>query len=227
MSHLLHLDSSPRPTALSRRIGAVFATEWRRVHPEATYNYRDLTADPVPLVDAARTELAAQSSAAAVRGLAGMAGVAQTAAQKEAWASARPLVEEVFAADVILVATPMYNFSIPAALKAWIDQVSFPWVSFKDRAIIVATGRGGSYSPGTPRAHLDFQEPYLRAYFEALGAERVEFIHAELSNAPIVPFLAQFTEAHTDSVNRALAKARALAHTVPATAPTALTSANF
>lgn len=215
MPHLLHLDSSPRPTALSRRIGAVFAAEWRRAHPESTYTYRDLTADPVPLVDASRTELAAQSSAAAVRDLAGMAAVAQTAAQREAWSAVSPLVEEVFAADVVLVATPMYNFSVPAALKAWIDQVSFPWVSFKNRAIIVATGRGGSYAPSTPRAHLDFQEPYLRAYFETLGAERIEFIHAELSNAPIVPFLARFTDAHIDSVNRALATARALAHTVP------------
>lgn len=87
---------------------------------------------------------------------------------------------------------------------------------YKNRAVIVATGRGGSYAPGTPRAHLDFQEPYLRAYFETLGAEHIEFIHAELSNAPIVPFLAQFTDAHIDSVNHALETARALAHTVPA-----------
>jgi FMN-dependent NADH-azoreductase len=215
VAHLLHLDASPRPTAFSRRVGGAFVAEWRQAHPDSQYTCRDLTADPVPLVDVARTELAAQSSAAGVRELAGMTAVARTAAQQAAWGVTRPLIEEVLAADVLLVATPMYNFSVPAALKAWIDQISFPWLSFKDRTVVVVTGRGGSYAPGTPRAHLDFQEPYLRAYFETLGAEWIEFIHAELSNAPIVPFLAQFTDAHIESVDKALATARTLAHTLP------------
>lgn len=215
MASLLHLDASPRPTAFSRRVAAAFVAEWRRSHPDSAYTYRDLTADPVPLIDVARTELAAQSSAAGVREPAGMTAVARTAAQQTAWGVTRPLIEEVLAADVLLVATPMYNFSIPAALKAWIDQISFPWLSFKDRTVVVVTGRGGSYAPGTPRAHLDFQEPYLRAYFETLGAERIEFIHAELSNAPIVPFLTQFTDAHIESVHQALATAHALARSLP------------
>jgi FMN-dependent NADH-azoreductase len=219
MTHLLHLDASPRPTAFSRRVGDAFITEWRHAHPNSAYTYRDLTANPVPLVDVARTELAAQSSAAGVRDLAGMAAVVRTAAQRTAWDVTRPLIEEILAADVLLVATPMYNFSIPAALKAWIDQVSFPWLSFKNRAVVVVTGRGGSYAPGTPRAHLDFQEPYLRAYFDTLGAQRITFIHAELSNAPIVPFLAQFTDAHVESVDKALATARTLAHTLPGGLP--------
>jgi FMN-dependent NADH-azoreductase len=219
VAHLLHLDASPRPTAFSRRHGDAYVAEWRQVHPDAAYTHRDLTAQPVPLVDVARTELAARSSAAGIQELAGMAGVVQTAAQHAAWDVARPLVEEVLAADVLLVATPMYNFSVSAALKAWIDQVSFPWLSFKNRAVIVVTGRGGSYASGTPRAHLDYQEPYLRAYFETLGADRIEFIHAELSNAPIVPFLAQFADAHVASVNNALAAARILARTLPSGAP--------
>ena len=224
MAHLLHLDASPRPASFSRRVGAAFVDEWRQAHPDSAYTYRDLTADPVPLVDAARTELAAQSSAAGVRELAGMAAVVRTEPQRAAWDVARALIEEVLAADVLLLATPMYNFSVPGALKAWIDQISFPWLSFENRAVVVVTGRGGSYAPGTPRAHLDFQEPYLRAYFETLGAERIDFIHAELSNAPIVPFLAQFTDAHIQSVNHALGAARTLARTLPAQVPTAATA---
>jgi FMN-dependent NADH-azoreductase len=82
---------------------------------------------------------------------------------------------------------------------------------------IVATGRGGSYAPGTPRAHLDHQEPYLRAYFETLSARQIEFIHAELSNAPIVPFLARFADAHADSVRKAVARAHALARALTST----------
>lgn len=214
MNHLLHLDASPRPTAFSRRVGDAFATEWRQANPDSTYTYRDLTADPVPLVDLGRTELAAGSAAAGVRELADMATVVRTAAQRAAWQVTKPLIEEVLAADVLLIATPMYNYSVPAALKAWIDQVSFPWLSYKDRTVIVVTGRVGSYAPGTPRAHLDFQEPYLRAYFETLGAERIEFIHTEFSSAPIVPFLAPFTDAHAESSRSALAAARTLARTL-------------
>lgn len=215
MPHLLHLDASPRPTAFSRRVGDAFATAWRSSHPEAGYTHRDLAAEPVPLVDVARTELALQSSATGVVDLAGMTALGRTEAQEAAWAVTRPLIEEVLAADVLLVATPMYNFSVPAALKAWIDQVSFPWVSLKGCSVVVATGRGGSYAEGTPRAHLDFQEPYLRAYFETLGAERIDFIHTELSNAPLVPFLAPFADAHTESLDQALAAARSLAQALP------------
>lgn len=199
-------------------MGDAFAAEWRSAHPGCAYTHRDLTADPVPLVDAARTELAAQSSATGVRALAAMAPLARTHEQRTAWEVSRTLIEEVLAADVLLIATPMYNYSVPAALKAWIDQISFPWLPLAGRQVVVATGRGGSYASGTPRARLDLQEPYLRAYFETFGVERIEFVHAELSNAPIVPFLAQFADDHVRSVDLALTTARTLARTLPSAA---------
>jgi FMN-dependent NADH-azoreductase len=215
VTSLLHIDSSARRASFSRKVAAAFVAEWRAVHPAGGYAYRDLGAHPVPPVDEARTQIAVQASAAGIQELAHMTQAVRTPAQERSWAVARPLIEELLAADAVLIASPMYNLSIPSTLKAWIDQISFPWLSFKDRTVVVVTGRGGSYAPGTPRAHLDFQEPYLRAYFETLGAEWIEFIHAELSNAPIVPFLAQFTDAHIESVDKALATARTLAHTLP------------
>ncbi|MDV9175652.1 hypothetical protein R6V09_36755 [Streptomyces sp. W16] len=68
---------------------------------------------------------------------------------------------------------------------------------------------------------MDFQEPYLRAYFSALGLEDVEFVHTELTHAPVMPFLAQFRDAHEASRTAALDAVEALATRVPAETPAA------
>ncbi|MCP2280948.1 FMN-dependent NADH-azoreductase [Nocardia amikacinitolerans] len=210
MVHLLHIDVSPRRNSFSREVSAVFASEWRTGHPGGDYTYRDLGADPLPPVDEARTEIAIQSSAAGIRELAGMPSVVRTPAQERSWAVSRPLIEEVLAADVLLIASPMYNFSLPSSLKAWIDQISFPWLPLAGRTAVVITARGGSYTPGTPRAAHDHQEPYLRAYFEILGLTDLHFIHTELTNALHIPFLAEFEDAHQTSRAAALKDAAAL-----------------
>jgi FMN-dependent NADH-azoreductase len=145
----------------------------------------------------------------------------RTPAQGRSWAIARPLIEELLAADVLLIATPMYNFTIPSTLKAWIDQVSFPWLPVAGLTVIVATARGGAYGPGTPRERYDYQEPYLRAYFETLGITDVHFLHTELTNALHVPFLAELKDAHETSRTAALEAAIRLARTVRPTGRTA------
>ncbi|HEY6423100.1 MAG TPA: NAD(P)H-dependent oxidoreductase [Pseudonocardiaceae bacterium] len=81
----------------------------------------------------------------------------------------------------MLIGAPMYNYSVPASLKAWIDRVSFPG-AFTDpdtgdsllhaTRVVVITARGGAYGPGTPRQAWDFQTPYLRAYFGTQGCGR-------------------------------------------------------
>ena len=214
MARLLHIDTSPRRNSFSREVSAVFAAEWRTGHPGGDYTYRDLGADPVSPVDEARTEIAIQASAAGIRELAGMSSVVQTPAQERSWAVSRPLIEELLAADVLLIASPMYNFSLPSTLKAWIDQISFPWLPLAGRTAVVVTARGGSYAPGTPRAAHDYQEPYLRAYFETLGLTDLHFIHTELTNALHVPFLAEFKDAHQTSRAAALEAAAALATSI-------------
>lgn len=134
--------------------------------------------------------------------------------QQRSWAIARPLIEEVLAADVLLIASPMYNYSLPATLKAWIDQISFPWLPLTGRTAVVVTARGGAYGPGTPREAADFQTPYLRAYFETLGLSDLHFIHTELTHALHVPFLADYRPAHEISRATALAAALQLATSV-------------
>lgn len=66
--------------------------------------------------------------------------------------------------DVVLITTPMYDFSVPASLKAWIDQVTFPRMSLAGRRFVIASARGGACGPGTPREPYDHQERYLRDF---------------------------------------------------------------
>ncbi|MEY9836972.1 FMN-dependent NADH-azoreductase [Streptacidiphilus sp. EB103A] len=221
MASLLHLDASARGDSFSRRLGQVFATEWQAANPDGAYVYRDLVADPVAPIDEARVRLATQSSVNGVRDLDAMDAVAAAPELAAAWAATRPLIEQLLAADVLVLGTPMYNFSVPAALKAWIDRVTLPWLPLGGKSAVVLSARGGAYGPGAPREPFDFQEPYLRAYFSALGLEDVEFVHTELTHATVMPFLAQFRETHDASQAAALDAVRALAARTPTPAPSA------
>jgi FMN-dependent NADH-azoreductase len=110
--------------------------------------------------------------------------------QKEAVALSDELIAELEAADTIVLAAPMYNFSIPSTLKAWIDHVARRGRTFrytekgpegllKGKKVFVVTARGGVYSNGAPAAAFDFQEPYLRAALGFLGLTDVTFVHFE------------------------------------------------
>lgn len=220
MPHLLHLDASARSDSFSRKLGTSFATAWKASNPEGTYTYRDLIAEPVPPLDEARVQLAIQSSLNGVRGIEAMDEVADTASElAAAWAATRPLVEQLLAADVLLLGAPMYNLSVPAALKAWIDRVALPWLPLRGKSAVILSARGGAYGPGTPREPFDFQEPYLRAFLSSLGLDDVEFVHTELTHAKVMPFLAQFRETHEASHAAALDAVHALATRVRAQTP--------
>ncbi len=104
--------------------------------------------------------------------------------------SADQLIEELEAADTIVLAAPMYNFTISSTLKAWIDHVARAGRTFrytangpegllKGKQVFVVTGRGGIYTGDAPARVLDFQEPYLRGILGFLGLTDVTFIHVE------------------------------------------------
>ncbi|MFE7109883.1 FMN-dependent NADH-azoreductase [Streptomyces sp. NPDC057575] len=221
MPRLLHLDASARSDSFSRELGAAFVDHWKAAHPAGTYTCRDLAAEPVEPIDEARVRLAAQSSLNGVQDLAAMDAVAAAPELAEAWAATRPLIEQLLAADVLVIGTPMYNFSVPGSLKTWMDRVTLPWLPLADKAAVILSARGGAYGPGTPRERFDFQEPYLRAYFEALKLENIEFVHTELTHAPVMPFLADFREVHDASRAAALDAVKALAARLPAEASAA------
>lgn len=201
MPGLLHLDAAARSTSFSRRLGARFADGWRAAHPGADYVHRDLAAEPVPLIGEAWTEICDELLRRRITDPAHYPEAVRTPAQQAAWAVVAPLLAELLAADVVLIATPMYNFTVPAALKAWIDQVTFPRMSLGDTRFVVVSARGGTYLPGTPRAAVEHAADYLRDFLDGhFGATDVAFVAAELTNSLVDPVLAPRRSEHEASV---------------------------
>lgn len=110
---------------------------------------------------------------------------------KESWAKIELLIENFLSADIYLISTPMWNFSIPYALKYYIDSIIQPGYLYKYneqgqavglvhcKKMICITTRGGDYSEKSPFHAFDFQEPYLRAIFGFVGITDMHFINAQ------------------------------------------------
>jgi FMN-dependent NADH-azoreductase len=207
---LLHLDSSANRSdeSVTRQLTRLFADGWQAVYGSEAYRYRDLAADPVQPIDTAYCQLGRRSERCGVLPPAQVSTLIENAAEAEAWALTRPLIEEVVASRTILIGAPMYNYSVPASLKAWIDRITFPGAfTLEETEVVVITSRGGAYGPGTPREGWDFELPYLRAYFadHGLRDSNLRIISAELSLASLVPHLADLRPL----AERSLAAARA------------------
>jgi FMN-dependent NADH-azoreductase len=212
---LLHLNFSAGPVgdSVSRELTTLFAGTWRGLHGGAGYRYRDLAAEPVPLVGPAYVALGTRMERRGVVPPAEVTTLTENTAEEREWALTLPLISELRAADTVLIGVPMYNFTVPASMKAWIDRVSFPGAYLdpdtgesllRDTRVVVVTARGGCYDPGAPREGLDFQIPYLRAYFGNLGVSEVDFVRADLTRAADIPALAGLQ----DLAARSLAAAR-------------------
>ncbi|WJV51399.1 FMN-dependent NADH-azoreductase [Streptomyces flavofungini] len=221
---LLHLDSSAdrRGGSVTRTLTGLFARSWRERYGDAGYRYRDLAAEPVPLVGPGYVALGTRTERQGAVPLAKVAALAEGADEEREWALTLPLVEEVRAAGTVLIGVPMYNFGVPAALKAWIDRVSFPGVYTDPDSgrpllggtrVVVVAACGGGYGPGTPREDCDFQVPYLRSFFGALGVadEELHVVRAELTRAGDIPALAPFKDLAADSLAAARAAVAELA----------------
>lgn len=164
---LLHLDASALGShSVSRGLTAAIVAEFTRNAPATEVVYHDLVANPLPHW----TPVSDASDPATLLG--------------------SQMLEEFLAADVVVIGAPMYNFSIPSQLKAWIDRVTVAGKTFRytangpeglagSKRIIIASSRGGVYSAGSAAAPMDFQETYLRALFGFLGVTDLEFVRAE------------------------------------------------
>lgn len=176
---LLHIDSSILGTqSATRELGAAIVNKWRRQHPRSEVRYVDLAREPLnhltgELLGAASVPVDQRSPEL----------------QRDVEAGQRA-IEDFLAADVIVVGAPMYNFSIPSQLKAWIDRIAVAGKTFrytekgpeglaKGKKVIIVSARGGIYSAGSQAAGLDFQENYLRGVFGFLGISDIEFARAE------------------------------------------------
>ncbi|MFF7981895.1 FMN-dependent NADH-azoreductase [Streptomyces sp. NPDC007901] len=221
---LLHIDSSADATAdsVTRRLTAAFARSWRERHPEAEYRHRDLTAVPVPPLTAACPTLGRRVERAGLVPPAKVPALIESPAEAREWELTLPLVTEPAAAHTVVLGVPMYNFAPPAALKAWIDRVTFPGAFahpdtgeslLADTRVVAVMARGGAYGPQTGRESLDFQTPYLRAWWGRLGVrpERFHPVAAELTRVDVLPYLAGLEEAAADSLTEARAALATLA----------------
>jgi FMN-dependent NADH-azoreductase len=175
---LLRIDSSARRSSVTRKLTTQFTETWKKGNPGGQVEERDLATTVLPLIT---DEWVEGSSVDPAR---------RTAAHKHAIAASDALIAELAGADTIVIGAPMYNFSIPFPLKAWIDQIvrrshtfsygpDGPKGLLKGKKVFVITSRAGAYGPESPMKGADFQEPYLRFILGFIGIKDVTFIHAE------------------------------------------------
>ncbi|GAB2927566.1 FMN-dependent NADH-azoreductase [Streptomyces heilongjiangensis] len=217
MATLLHLDSSvfPLGASTSRAVTETFRKAWEEQHPDGTVIYRDLHSDPVPHISA-DAHTAGYTDPAT-----------RTPEQAAAFAEREKLIAELEEADAILIGAPMYNFSIPSTLKAWLDNVVLMGRTAmtedskaKGTPVTVVASRGGSYAPGTPREPFEYVRNYLDAVLaDGLGLD-VDFIVPELTMAPHNPAMSELiplSEAsRAQALDDAATKAKALAERLAA-----------
>jgi FMN-dependent NADH-azoreductase len=175
---LLHIDSSISGDAsASRQLSAAVVAAFTLALPGLKIIRRDLDAEPIPHLDSRRLPTVRPANAPE-----GAAGVPDPE-------GARAL-DEFLAADIVVIGAPMYNFTVPSQLKAWIDRILIAGKTFRysesgpqglagGKKVIVASSRGGLYASGMPFEANDFQEKYLRAVFAFIGIEDIEIVRAE------------------------------------------------
>ena len=178
MNTLLHIDSSARLTgSISRRLTTRFVDEWRERHADGRVITRDLARITLPHID--ESMIGAYFTPSDQR----------SEAQRATLTLSETLTDEFLAADTIVIGVPMYNFTLPSSLKAWIDHIvrlgrTFAYAEggakglAQGKRVVVIFTRGGVYSDG-PMQAMDFQTGYLRSIFGFIGVSEVEFVTAE------------------------------------------------
>jgi len=176
MSQILLITSSPRVESYSTRVARRLA-EKLGSRPGSHLTVRDLTRQPLPHID--------DSFAVARNTPADLL----TSAQKSALSLSDELLTELFAADILIIAAAMINFGIPSSLKAYIDYIVRPGVTFRygangpeglvrGKQAYLVVARGGHYSQH-PMQALNFQDTYLKAALGFIGITDVEVIAVE------------------------------------------------
>jgi FMN-dependent NADH-azoreductase len=175
---LLHIDASILgDNSVSRRISAAVVERLRQTTPGLEIIHRDLGSEPL-------AHLSGQHLAAA------QGSVPEAPALQQDLAAGQNALADFLAADIVVIGAPMYNFTIPSQLKAWIDRILVAGKTFRysaqgveglagDKRVIIAISRGNFYGPGAPAAAFEHVETYLRTVFSFIGVTNIEFIIAE------------------------------------------------
>ncbi len=175
MTTLLQINTSLfAESGQSSKLAQDFVQSWQQRHPEGRVIVRDLARQPLPHLDAARFQAFLTKPEE------------RSPAQQAAVAESDALIDELKAANVIVLGLPLYNFGVPSQLKAWIDHVARAGVTFRytasgpegllaDRKLYVFAARGGNYL-GTP---ADTQTGFIKTFFSFIGIRDIEFVYAE------------------------------------------------
>lgn len=175
---LLHIDSSiTGAQSASRQLTGRIVASFQKANPGLEVIHRDLEAEPLPHLDS--------------KMLAGLAPDAATnVVTRSELGRNFSALDEFLSADIVVIGAPMYNFGVSSQLKAWIDRIVVAGKTFTYTAegpkglaggkkVIVASARGGVYTPGTAPAAMDFQETYLRTILGFIGIQDAQFVRAE------------------------------------------------
>ena len=170
---ILHIDCSPRAGSQSRQLSAAIVARLFARHPDVSVTRRDLGREPIPHTES--DYAAALSSPDALE--AGLSNGAMQLSEK--------LIQEVETADILVIGTPVNNFTVPSVLKAWIDQIlrigrtlsSSPAGKMgllRDRPVFIGIASGGIFT-GDRANQPDFLTPYLRAALGCVGLNMLHF----------------------------------------------------
>lgn len=158
----------------STKLANDFVAQWQKRHPGGRVVVRDLGAQPVPHLTAERVQ-------------AFFTPAEQRTPEQQAHADAsQELIDELKAADVIVLGLPLYNFGVPSTLKAYFDHLARAGITFRytangpegllaDRKVYIFAARGGFYQ-GTP---ADSQTPFMTSFLNFIGLKDIEYVYAE------------------------------------------------
>jgi len=186
MRNVLYLKASPRgPRSHSIAVADAFLETWIEKNPDGIITTRNLFEDDMPSFDGPTIQAKYNV----------LHGLTHDPAQHHAWEQVKKYVDELKACSMLVMAVPMWNFSIPYRLKHWIDLIVQPGLAFEtsvdgkvvglvpDKPVFIAYASGNQYPPGTDAAALDHQKPYLELMLGYIGLKNVRSVRVEATLA--------------------------------------------
>jgi len=183
MKQILVIESSPRGVkSASRQLTRKLTERLKALYPEARLVERDLAQEPLPHLNYLTVK--------------GIFTRDQTEAEslQEALRLSDQATEEVLSSDLLVIASPMWNFGLPSSLKAWVDHIVRPGKTFRytaggteglarEKKAILVLASGGIFTQG-PWKSWDTEEPYLRLILSFIGITDVQIVRAQGMNIP-------------------------------------------
>lgn len=183
MKQILIIEASPRGAeSASRQLARKLKERLQRQYPEARFVERDLAKGPLPHLDYRTVKAIFNRDHAEGESLKGVLGLSDQ------------LTEEVLSSDLLVIASPLWNFGLPSSLKAWVDHIIRPGRTFRytpegaeglalGKKAILVLASGGVFTEGPWKA-WDTEEPYLRLILSFIGITDVQTVRAEGMNIP-------------------------------------------